>query len=176
MFPVDSRKTIDAVLSLWANYDKYETLKDVAEAINVPYKTVVDNWCAKSRRLSGKTKLYLVEQAFDGKTASYIMKYSHPIQDKLGKKIAEESLSQRQAIQFLKNYDNNPNANLDDLANEVSGIKKIEIPESFYTPELKAKIEEEKKQSTNHTLQLDIGLTNLRGLLPKLKSVWRQIP
>ena len=136
----------DAVLSLWANYDKYETLEDVAKAINIPYGTIKVMWIPKARKLSPTIKALEIDFTLDKLTTFHLLKYTPSIQDKLGKKIADNSLSQRQATQFLKLYDANPNRPLDEIANEVLGLKKVEIPEKFYSPELRKKIEKEKEQ------------------------------
>jgi len=136
----------DAVLALWANYDKYETIKDVAEAINIPLGTVQGHWIPKARKLSPTIRELGIDDKLDRLTTKQLLKYSHSIQDKLGRKIVEKELSQRQAIQFLKLYDVNPQRPLDEIADEVKGIKKVEIPEKFYSPELRKKIEQEKEQ------------------------------
>lgn len=47
----------DAVYTLMAKYpEKYPTIKSVADAIPLPYETVRNVWCAKSRKLSEKVK------------------------------------------------------------------------------------------------------------------------
>ena len=45
----------DAIYQLWA-FDKYETIKEVCEAIQIPYNTVARKWLPKARRLSKKIK------------------------------------------------------------------------------------------------------------------------
>jgi len=135
----------DAILSLWANYDKYKTIKDVADAINVPYKTVLDNWCQKARRLSDRVKEYLIYKALDRLTTIYLLKYSHTVQDKLAEVIVKNGLGQHQSIQFLKLYDANPNADLDELADKAKGIETITLSKSELPKEVFEKIEEKKQ-------------------------------
>ena len=50
----DSEKG-DAVLQLWA-CDKYETLKEVCESIQVEYNTAKAHWLPASRKLSNKVR------------------------------------------------------------------------------------------------------------------------
>ena len=125
----------DAVLSLWANYDKYKTIQDVAKAIETNYSSVL-YWTQKSQKLTNKVKTLIAEGKIDeGRTAKGLLRYSQDNQNKLAKVIASNQLSQRQAVQFLKLYDANPNGDLDDFANEVLGFKKVEVPESMLTEE-----------------------------------------
>jgi len=135
----------DAVYGLWA-MDKYDTIKEVAEAINISYDLIKSQWLPKARKLSEVARKGVIEHTIDEMTAKRLVKYPLQTQDKLARIVSKKSLSQRQAIQFLKLFDANPDADLGNLTNEVKGIKNIEIPESFYTPELKKKIEDEKKQ------------------------------
>ena len=45
----------DAIYQLWA-FDKYETIKEVCESLQIPYDTVVKHWLPKTRKLSEKVK------------------------------------------------------------------------------------------------------------------------
>lgn len=135
----------DAVLALWANYDKYKTIKDVADAINVPYNLVLNHWCQKARRLSEKVKQYSIYRDLDKVTTVYLLKYSHAVQDKLAKVIVDNDFGQYQSVKFLKLYDANPNVNIEDLVNKAKGIETITIPKSELPEDLLEKIEEKKQ-------------------------------
>jgi ParB/RepB/Spo0J family partition protein len=135
----------DAVLSLWANYDRYKTIKDVADAINIPYKTVLDNWCRKARKLSDRVKEYLIYNAVDRLTTIYLLKHSHTVQDKLAEAIVKNGFGQHQSIQFLKLYDANPKADLDELANKAKGIETVTLFKSELSPDFLEKIEEKRQ-------------------------------
>jgi len=71
----------DAVLSLWANYDKYETLKDVAKAIEIGYGSVL-NWARKANRLSKKVKELAKNSSLPEDAAYHLIKYPHSTQEK----------------------------------------------------------------------------------------------
>lgn len=135
----------DAVLSLWANYDKYETIKDVAEAINVPYPTVIYNWCPSSRRLSPKIKELLHASTLTERHTQVLLKYPHSIQNRLADVIINRKISSAKVRDFLKLYDQNPNANLEELANKALGIETVTIPKSELPKETLEKLEEKKQ-------------------------------
>jgi hypothetical protein len=73
--------------ALWANYDKYETIKDVAEAIGFEYSTA-SNWVAASKKLSPKIREII--SSADGLThrgMRPLVKYAHGTQERLAKTI-----------------------------------------------------------------------------------------
>ncbi len=72
----------DAVLSLWANYDKYETFKDVAEAINTPYGSL-SNWIYAARNISAKVKSFMASGNLTNEHIYQLVKYPHGVQNKL---------------------------------------------------------------------------------------------
>ena len=136
----------DAVYSLIANYDKYNTIKEVAEAIDVPYTTVRTVWCPKTRKLSKKLKECIELNTFSEDHAARLMKYSHSIQNKLANIIIKHKISGPRFREFTKLYDADPKRNLDDIAKEVLGIKTVTILESELTDEQK-KIEKRKEKT-----------------------------
>jgi len=118
----------DAVLALLDNYpDKYPTIRSVCEKLGKPYKSVWE-WTFKSRRLSEFVKESVVRNTLDESDARRLIKYSYAIQDNLAQKIMEHQLSKRQVVEFLKLYDEKPDADLDQLANKVKGVEIVEIP------------------------------------------------
>jgi ParB/RepB/Spo0J family partition protein len=145
----------DAVLALWANYDKYNTIKDVANAINMPYKLVVSHWVRKANKLSEKVK-NLVKISSLPEDASYsLATYPHSIQEKLADAIIKYDIrrtkagEQPQYREFLKLYNQNPSANLEELANKVKGTQTVEtitVPKDKIPKEVLEKLDDEKKQ------------------------------
>jgi ParB family chromosome partitioning protein len=132
----------DAVYSLMEHDpEKYPTIKEIADAINIPYGTVLA-WTRKSRKLSDEVRTLVADAQIDEKAAGYLLKYNHDTQTKLGNMIAKNSLNQRQAIQLIKLYDENPEASLDNLANEVLGIKKVEIDVTKLSEEARKEVQE----------------------------------
>jgi len=136
----------DAVYVLIANYDKYNTIKDVADAINVPYKTVQTVWCPKTRKLSKKVKEYITSNILKDRHAPYLLKYPHSVQDKLARAIIKHKIPSSKVGDFTKLYDADPKRNLDDIANEVLGIKTVTISESELTDKQKKDIEKREKE------------------------------
>jgi len=138
----------DAVLELWALDDKYQTLKEVADSIKVPYNTVKQLWVAKARRLSENVKGRVASTLLTDEHARVLLKYPHSVQDKLANTIIKKGISSHKEVlrRFTKLYDENPKANLDELADKVLGIETITIPKSELTSEQKKKHENEKAQ------------------------------
>jgi ParB family chromosome partitioning protein len=133
----------DAVYMLMLKYpEKYPTIKSVADAINVPYETVRNIWCAKSRKLSEKVRECISGDRLEESQGLLLMKYDHSTQDKLASTLVKHKLTKRQTIEFLKKFDINPKANLDDLADEVLGIKKVEVELAKLSPEARREVEE----------------------------------
>jgi len=142
----------DAVYALMENYpERYESVADVAREINTPSNTVL-GWCRASEKLSPKVKRLIIADKLDDSKARYLLRYDHPTQDRLAEIIVERKLTWRQVVDFTKRFDvDQPRARkeLDDLADEVMGIKKVEIPMEKLTPEARKEVEEiieEKKE------------------------------
>jgi len=135
----------DAVYQLWA-FDKYETIKEVCESIQVSYDTVARNWLPKARRLSKKVKslVGIDTNSFSDLHAKKILKYPHAVQDRLAEVSIERNLTSRQLQALTKLYDENPKADLNQLADNVLGVKKVEIPRDLLTEEQKKALEEAK--------------------------------
>lgn len=117
----------DAIYSLMAKYpEKYSTIKSVADSVNKPYGTVLQ-WTTKSRKLSDHVRELIVTNSLVEAQASYLMKYDHHTQNRLADAIVHNELSSVITPKFLKLYDAEPEADLEDLANEAKGVKKVEI-------------------------------------------------
>jgi len=136
----------DAVLALWANYDKYKTIADVARAINVNYETA-RAWTNHSRKLSTQIRERVASHALTDEHAKELMKYSHSVQNKLADAIIRNKISSHKEVlrRFTDLYDLNPNANLDTIANQVLGIETVAIPKTELTKKQLEKIEEKKQ-------------------------------
>jgi len=61
----------------------YETIKDVCEALQIPYDTVAGSWLPKARKLSPKVKELVMSahNSFSDFHARILMKYPHSVQD-----------------------------------------------------------------------------------------------
>ena len=137
----------DAVYTLIANYDKYNTIKDVADAINVPWSTIANNWCPKALKLSNKVKELISSNELKEWHTPYLLKYSHSVQNKLADAIIKHKIPSSKVRDFTKFYDVDPKRDLEDIANEVLGIKKVTILESELTDKQKKKVEKSKEKT-----------------------------
>lgn len=136
----------DAVYALWA-YDKYETIKDVAEAIDISQNTVYI-WTRQSRKLSPKVRDAVNRRLLMNEHAKELVRYSHPVQNKLAEVMIRRKISSHKEVlrRFIGLYNVNPESNLDQLADEVLGIETVTIPKAELTEGQKRKIKEEKSQ------------------------------
>ncbi len=133
----------DAVISLLENYpEKYPTIKAVAEALNVPYATIRKKWCPYARKLSPFVKQGLEFESLSEYAVSYLLKYDHETQDTLAECMIRHKLLGEAGRKFLKLYHNNPNSDLDELANEAKGAKKVRIPLELLSEEARKEVEQ----------------------------------
>ena len=141
----------DAILTLLEGFpDKYPTISSIAEAIN-KHPQYVGMWVAKSRKLSDNVKKLINAMALSDRQARHLLKYNHVTQDNLAEVIIRKKVPTTLVPDFIKLYDANPKADLDDLADEAMGIKKVEIPIEKLTPKARKEVEkiiEEKKKLT----------------------------
>ena len=144
----------DAVYALIENYpEKYPTIKSIAEQLDKPEGTV-RLWTSKSRRLSESVRRFVspgFEPGLGEDAAKRLLKYDHPTQDKLAKVIMNHQLKEREYIQFLKLYDENPSEDLDTLTREAKGIKEVKVAVEKLPEKARKEVErilEEKKRKT----------------------------
>jgi hypothetical protein len=131
----------DAIYALMAKYvERYPSIKSVADSIDTPYGTVLQ-WTSKSRKLSDHIRELLNANALVESQASYLMKYDHETQDMLAEVIIRNELSSVITPAFLKLYDGEPETDLDALANEVKGVKKVAIEVEKLSDEARKEVE-----------------------------------
>lgn len=131
----------DAIYALIAKYvERYPTIKSVADSIDTPYGTVLQ-WTSKSRKLSDHLRQLLNANSLVESQASYLMKYDHATQDRLADAIIRNELSSVITPTFLKIYDGEPEIDLDALANEVKGVKKVAIEVEKLSDEARKEVE-----------------------------------
>lgn len=143
----------DAVLSLWANYDKYETIKSVAEAINIPYSHIEHDWIPKAKKLSPKVRIGIGTNSFSETHARCVVKYPHSIQERFAQTSVKHNLTKRQLLELTNLYDVNPKADLDKLANKVLGVVMVEVPKSLVSPALQAQMDEKRQLDKVHRVR-----------------------
>lgn len=138
----------DGFLALFLSEDcPYKIQKDLAEKLQLNYNTI-GQWTRQAKRLSPKIKeeLTMCAHGFSNFHAHWLLKYPHNIQDKLAKISIQKNLTSRQLQELTKRYDANPQAELDNIANEILGLPKtVTIPVSALTEEQKQTIQKEKQ-------------------------------
>jgi ParB-like chromosome segregation protein Spo0J len=138
----------DAVLSLWA-LGKYETIKEIANKISFGEATV-QQWVRKANKLSEKVKKSVENSSLPEDAAYSLLIYPHLEQEKLANAIIKYNIhggksGEHPYREFLKLYDQNPNADLEELANKAKGIETITIPKSDLSLEILQKIDEKQQ-------------------------------
>jgi len=141
----------DAIYALLEHFpDRYSTVKDIADAIKKPVGTV-RSWTRKSLKLADSVRSLIGANQLTEKSANYLLKYDHQIQFKLANIVADYPLNERQAIKFFKLYEANPDANLNKLADEAKGLKRVEVELSKLPKTARKEVEaylEEREQKT----------------------------
>jgi len=138
----------DAVLALWVNYDKFETLKDVANAIEANYDTVLYHWVRSSKKISPKLRDASASKQLTNEHIHQLIKYPHSVQNKLAKIIINRGISSHKEVlrRFTKLYDENPNADLNILADKVLGIETVTIPKNELSKKVLDAYEEKREE------------------------------
>lgn len=80
------------VYRLWGLHDEFETIKQVAERLDVPYDTIKNNWLPKSRKLSDKVREGIASNTLSDRVAQSLIKYPHRVQDLLADVICRKGL------------------------------------------------------------------------------------
>ena len=144
----------DAIYQLWA-FDKYETIKDVCDVLQIPYDTVKANWLPKARRLSPKVKELsgggILANTFTDTHTRFLLKYPHAVQDKLANISVKRTLTSRQLQELTKLYDQDSKTDLNQLADKILNIKKVEVPANLLTEDQKKAIAEAKAKKPKKT-------------------------
>jgi len=127
----------DAILSLLQNrYDRYPSLRAVADKLKVNYWTMTNKWIPKARKASPYLRdLTARGEVLESQMAA-LLKYEPHIQDFLVRKIMDHALNREQTIKFLKLYDERGSGNPDSLAKEAKGIRKISLFVDELPPEV----------------------------------------
>lgn len=131
----------DAIWILREKYpEKYPNIKSVANSMNTPYATVM-RWIEKSRKLSPIVNESIRSDKLSEYHARFLLKYDHPTQNKLVYAIVSNEVPSTVMPNFIKLYDANPDADLDDLANKAKGVKRVEVEVEKLSGEARKEIE-----------------------------------
>ena len=164
----------DAVIALWENYpEHYPTFKSIAESLNVKYDTL-QMWLRYSRKLSNSLREYVSSSILGEDHARFLLKYDQDTQDRLGRILINHNLSTTQGRRFLKLYDENPNDDLDELAQKSKGFEVVRVPLEKLPKEVRKEVKriaKEKPKLELHTEQIKRKrLDTFRKTIEKKKS------
>ncbi len=123
----------DGVLALWT-LGKYKTIKEMADGIGFR-ETTMRLWVGKATKVSDKVKTLQSNSIISEDIVSSLVKYPHSIQDKLANAIIKYEIyggksGEHPYREFLKLYDQNPKADLEELANKVKGVETVTVSKS----------------------------------------------
>ena len=140
----------NAIAYLLANYeDKYPTIAVLATKLKKSPDTI-NHWLQKSERLSDFVKKSVLSHKISDYVASRLVSLNAKEQDKLARALIkfEVPVGEQAEIQreFIKRYKMSPEKyptveSLEEVANEVKGVKKVKIDLSKLSPEAKAEVE-----------------------------------
>lgn len=120
----------DAIYTLWERFpEKYPSIKTIAEAIKIPSATV-QNWCAKSQKLSDKVRDFIARDELTERAAQYLLKYDRETQVKLARAIIKFDIrggTEGAERRFIRYYDENPNTDLEKLAERAKEGEMVRV-------------------------------------------------
>jgi ParB/RepB/Spo0J family partition protein len=129
--------------------DKYPRISVLADKLQKPDHTI-QKWLQKSERLSEDVKKYTFEGKLSDFVVGFLLKFNHNTQDKLAKAIIKYDVKGGEGSaysrDFINRYAQNPEKyptidSLEDLANEVKGVKKVKIDLQSLSPKARAEVE-----------------------------------
>ena len=163
----------DAIYFLLENYSgKYASMKSIAEALKVSPNTIV-GWCSKSRKLSRYIQELVAQNELTERAAQLLLKYDHSTQDKLANAIVGFNIrggrdgAERRFIQL---YDQNPSANLRELAEDAKGIQTVQVPLQQLSPKAQAEVHrilEERKERAKTSREKALALAREHSRISK---------
>jgi len=172
----DSEKG-DAIYSLLLGYpERYPSIQSIAEALKVSYGTV-RVWCSKSLKLSPYIQQLVASNELTERAAQLLLKYDREIQDRLGNAIVQFDIrGGRDGIErkFIQLYDEDPTANLRELAEKAKSIQTVQVPIEELSKKARAEVEkiiEERKKRTKQLRKKAAKKVNKTSLNEALKQV-----
>ncbi|MCJ7634822.1 ParB/RepB/Spo0J family partition protein [Candidatus Bathyarchaeota archaeon] len=121
----------DAIYTLWQRFpEKYPSIDSIATVIGMS-STTVRNWCEKSQKLSDKVRGYIARDELTERAAQELLKYDRETQVKLARAIIKFDIrGGREGAErrFLRYYDENPNADLEKLAEKAKEGEMVRVP------------------------------------------------
>jgi ParB family chromosome partitioning protein len=143
--------------------EKFPTIETVATELKKGIPTV-RVWLYKSDRLSETVKKLVAGKQLSDRVTSHLLKFNHESQNKLAKAIIKfEVPRQKEEIEcqreFVNRYSLAPEKyptveSLEDLANEVKGVKKVKIDLEKLSPKARAEVERKLKEAKEEAKEL----------------------
>jgi ParB family chromosome partitioning protein len=146
----------NAVAILLEKYpEKYATIDVLAKELQKSY-TTVNTWLQKSERLSNQIKKFTELGKLSEDIAAYLLKFDHATQNKLANAIVQYKVKSGETgieyREFIRRYGLDPEKyptveSLEDLANEVKGIKRVKIDLDKLSPRARSEVERKLKEA-----------------------------
>ena len=139
----------NAIAHLLGKYpEKYPTIGSLAKKIKKSESTI-NRWLLQSERLTDFVKKSIQLRRISAQGVRYLVSFPHEEQNKLVKAIIKYEVKKGhndRHVEFIKRYqlsfEKYPTVeSLEALANEIKGVKKINIDLSKLSPEAKAEVE-----------------------------------
>jgi len=169
----------NGIAHILKNYPEL-TIKDIAKELQKSENSV-HLWIQKSEWLSDEVKKYVVYKKLSDLIVTALLKFSHEEQNKLAKAIINYKLQSKKEGRFLhrefiQQYELNPEKyptveSLEDLANEVKGIRKVNIDLDKLSPEARAEVERKLKEAEEEAKKL-----REKTRKPRVMRRWRGRP
>ena len=146
----------NAVDNLLTKYpEKYPTIGFLAGKLQKD-RITVGRWLEKAERLSDYVVKCISRDTLSDRTATLLLPFSREVQNKLAKAIIDYKIKSGHDVdlhrEFIKQYalhsEKYPSVeSLEDLANEVKGIKKVKIDLDKLSPRARSEVERKLKEA-----------------------------
>ena len=153
----------NAIAHLLANFpEKYFTIGVLAQKLKKSV-TTINKWLQKSEKLSDQVKKFTKFGKLSEDVTYKLLKFDHQTQNKLAEALIKFDVKSGetgvQYREFIKRYELNPEKyptveSLEELANEVKGVKKVKIDLSKLSLEAKAEVEKTLQEAKEEAKKL----------------------
>ena len=152
----------NAVAVLLEKYpEKYPTISALAEQLQ-KNPSVVKIWFMKSERLNDFVRKSVELHRLSEDMATKLLKFDQETQNKLARALINYKVKPGHDFldrEFIKQYEREPEKyptveSLEDLANEVKGIRKVKIDLDKLSPEARAEVERKLKEAEEEAKKL----------------------
>ena len=153
----------NAIAHLLADFpEKYPTIKVLAEKLHKAESTI-NAWLLKSEKLSEFVKKSIFERKLSDFVAGSLVTFDQETQNKLANAIINFEVKGGEGSfyprDFIRKYELNPEKyptveSLEELANEVKGIKKVKIDLSKLSPEAKVEVQKTLEEAKEEAKKL----------------------